>query len=83
MTDAKTTMRTYRAYILGCKRKFGTARGLVHYLDYLQSYLEAKREVVSSRPRCFGSASEGVIRCDCKSVYENYIRTVKDLEGKP
>ena len=35
-------MQRYRAHILGSKRKWGTARGLVHYRDYLRTYLIAK-----------------------------------------
>lgn len=39
-------MRVYRGHLLGCKRKWGTARGLIHYRAILQEYLAAKRLVV-------------------------------------
>lgn len=38
-------MERYRAHILGCKRKWGTARGLIHYRAFIAEYLAAKREV--------------------------------------
>ena len=79
--NARHIMQTYRAYILGCKRKFGTARGLVHYRDYLQAYLEAKREVLKNVSCCFGTKGEAVTRCSCKSVYKQYIETPIDTEG--
>jgi len=69
------TMKTYRAYILGCKRKFGTARSLVHYRDYIQAYLDAKRIVLKNRPRCFGTSSNHVIGCNCKGVFECLVLT--------
>ena len=39
-------MVAYRRFILGCKKKYGTARSQVHYHDLLCEYLEAKRDVV-------------------------------------
>jgi hypothetical protein len=42
-------MRTYRAYILGCKKKYGTARSQVHYKDLVREYLQAKRDVIAAR----------------------------------
>jgi hypothetical protein len=39
-------MRCYRGHILGCKRKYGTARGLIHYRALIEEYLAAKRLVV-------------------------------------
>jgi hypothetical protein len=36
-------MTAYRRHILSCKRKWGTARGLIHYRGFVQAYLEAKR----------------------------------------
>lgn len=36
----------YRKFLLGFKRSNGTARGLVHYSDILEEYLEAKRDIV-------------------------------------
>lgn len=79
--NAKHIMQSYRAYILGCKRKFGTARGLIHYRDYLQAYLEAKREVLKNISRCFGTGGEAVTGCCCKSVYKQYVETPIDTEG--
>jgi len=42
-------MEVYRDYILGCKRKFGSARGLVHYKDYLKEYCDAKKDVINGK----------------------------------
>ena len=42
----KYIMETYRQYLLGCKKRFGTARSQVHYRELIMAYLEAKREVV-------------------------------------
>jgi hypothetical protein len=41
--------RSYRQYILGCIRKYGTARSQVHYRDLLNEYLAAKRDVVAAK----------------------------------
>ncbi len=41
--DPAHVMRCYRRYILSCKRKWGTARGLVHYRPIVAEYLAAKR----------------------------------------
>lgn len=38
-------MTIYRRFLLGWKRKHGTARGLIHYKPLLQEYLAAKREL--------------------------------------
>jgi hypothetical protein len=35
---------SYRNYILGCKRKFGTARSQVKYRELMATYILAKRE---------------------------------------
>lgn len=35
-------MRVYRGHILGSKRRWGSARGLLHYRRYLQTYLHCK-----------------------------------------
>jgi len=35
-------MRVYRRHILGSKRKWGTARGLIHYRAIVAEYLAAK-----------------------------------------
>lgn len=53
-------MRAYRGYVLGEKRRIAGlrhtpqafrrgARGLMHYLDYVHEYLEAKRDVLMAR----------------------------------
>lgn len=34
-------MRCYAGHILGCKRKWGTARGLIHYERYIEDWLFA------------------------------------------
>jgi hypothetical protein len=36
-------MRQYRRHILGCKKKWGTARGLIHYRGFVETYLACKR----------------------------------------
>lgn len=41
--DRKHVMRQYRRHILACKRKWGTARGLIQYRAYVETYLWAKR----------------------------------------
>jgi hypothetical protein len=46
--DQRHVMVTYRRYILGMKRKNGTARSLVHYGQYIQAYLAAKASVVNN-----------------------------------
>lgn len=43
---AEHIMRVYRSFIIGTKRKWGSARGLVHYKGYVSAYLEAKRVVL-------------------------------------
>jgi hypothetical protein len=42
--DKQHVVLCYRKFILSCKRKFGTARSQVHYLDIMRTYLRAKRE---------------------------------------
>lgn len=44
-------MRRYRSYLLGCKKSWSTARGLIHYRRLLDEYLAAKRLVWRSWPR--------------------------------
>lgn len=46
--DPRHVARMYRKHLLGCKRKYGSARGLIHYTQYIQTYLHCKR-VASSR----------------------------------
>jgi hypothetical protein len=41
-------METYRRHILQTKNKYGTARCLCHYLGYIRSYLECKRQVITN-----------------------------------
>jgi len=40
-------MRCYRKHILKCKKRWGTARGLIHYRRLLDEYLAAKRVTVN------------------------------------
>lgn len=40
-------MRQYRRHIMDCKHKWGSARGLIHYRQLLETYLAAKRLVVN------------------------------------
>jgi hypothetical protein len=42
--DKQHVVLCYRKFLLSCKRKFGTARSQVHYLDIVRTYLRAKRE---------------------------------------
>jgi hypothetical protein len=44
--DQAHIMRTYRRHILASKKKWGTARGLVHYRRFVDDYLDAKRSVL-------------------------------------
>jgi len=41
-------MRTYRRFIIGTKKRNGTARGLMYYRRFIHSYLEAKRQFFST-----------------------------------
>lgn len=43
--DKRHVMRQYRGYILGSKRKHGTARGQAHYMDLIRVYLAAKSAI--------------------------------------
>lgn len=45
--DPGHVMSMYRKHILGSKRKWGTARGLIHYGALVQAYLAAKRAHVN------------------------------------
>lgn len=47
--EALHVMTAYRHYLLGCKKKWGVARSLVHYKKLLQIYLECKRVVIKAR----------------------------------
>jgi hypothetical protein len=44
--NRRHVMERYRAHILGCKRHWTTARGLIHYRALLAEYLAAKRDVL-------------------------------------
>lgn len=46
--DKVHLMRTYRKHILSAKKRFGSARGLVHYRQFIAIYLLAKREYLKS-----------------------------------
>jgi hypothetical protein len=41
--------RVYRKTLVGTKRKFGTARGLIHYRQYVQTYLHCKRLTMNGK----------------------------------
>jgi hypothetical protein len=45
--DARTVMSQYRRHILGCKRHWGSARGLMKYREFIATYKLAKRECLS------------------------------------
>jgi len=47
--DAEHVLRIYRRHIVHSKRKFGSARALIHYQGFVDTYLAAKREVLKSR----------------------------------
>ena len=41
---------TYRQHILSCKRKWSSARSLIHYREFVATYLWAKRAVATPNP---------------------------------
>lgn len=43
--DKHHVMKRYSQHILGCKRKWGSARGLIHYRAIISTYLASKRVV--------------------------------------
>ena len=45
--DKQHVIRQVRRYLLSAKKRFGTARGLVHYNDLIATYLTVKKEVVN------------------------------------
>jgi hypothetical protein len=45
--DPRHVMTQYRRHITDCKQKWGTARGLIHYRQIVQTYLAAKRAALS------------------------------------
>lgn len=46
--DPRLVMSQYRRHILSCKKRWSSARSLVHYKGFIQSYLWAKRVVIAS-----------------------------------
>jgi hypothetical protein len=49
--DKRHVMTVYRRHILGSKRKWGTARGLIHYRALLAEYLACKRAVLEAETK--------------------------------
>lgn len=47
--NSRHVMTVYRGHILGSKRKWRTARGLIHYRAIVGEYLAAKRRVFEER----------------------------------
>jgi hypothetical protein len=47
--EPSLVMSQYRRYILSSKKRWSTARGLIHYKQFIQSYLWAKRLVIARR----------------------------------
>ena len=45
--EPRLVMRQYRRHIMDCKRKWSSARGLIHYRRFIDSYLWAKRVVLA------------------------------------
>lgn len=43
-TDKRYLCECIRRYLLGCKRKYGTARSQTHYRDLVATYKTAKQE---------------------------------------
>jgi hypothetical protein len=41
--DPRHVMKQYRRHIMSSKKKWSSARGLIHYRQILQAYLWAKR----------------------------------------
>lgn len=44
--NKRHVMRAYRRYIVDRKKRWGTARGLVHYRQIIETYLWAKRSLM-------------------------------------
>lgn len=53
--DREHIMRSYRRFIIGKRREFTgkwghrAHRSMIHYMDIVHEYLEAKRDVLASR----------------------------------
>lgn len=48
MGDPRTVMIQYRQYLLSRKKRWSSARSLIKYKSFIQSYLWAKRLVIAS-----------------------------------
>ena len=46
---AEHVLTIYRRHIIHSKRKFGSARSLIAYQGFIDTYLAAKREVLKQR----------------------------------
>jgi hypothetical protein len=55
-------MTQYRRRILSCKKRWSTARGLIHYKVLVQTYLWAKRQVLS-KPAPLAGAIQPSANC--------------------
>lgn len=69
---ARHQLAAYRRYLLGRKRTWGTARGLLHYSVMLGQYWVAKRLLTAEqrieRPACEGCGEPATSRCPfCKA----------------
>jgi len=47
--DRRHVMVAYRQFILGQKKKYGTARSFVHYRELVAEYLQAKRDILAMK----------------------------------
>lgn len=43
--DKRHVMKQYRRHIMSSKKKFGSARCLIHYRRFIDAYLECKRAI--------------------------------------
>lgn len=46
--DPRLVMSQYRRHILSCKKRWSSARSLVHHRRFIESYLWAKRQVLNN-----------------------------------
>jgi hypothetical protein len=44
--DKRHVMSQYRRHIMNCKKKWSSARGLIHYRALVATYLAAKRSLM-------------------------------------
>lgn len=49
--NPRLVMTQYRRHIMSFKKSYGTARGLIHYRGFIQSYLWAKRLSLTTREK--------------------------------